>query len=348
MVCNEVRKDYLLNRWVVIATERCRRPTDFIKAKHHHVKEILCPLCVGNEDLTPPAVLLYLNENGKILKTEDNFKQRKKNWLIRIVPNLYPAFNEYENTNCNKKSNFSSNLINAIGHHEVIVESPKHNEDPSSAKIDQLINLINAYIDRLVILSSKPYVKFVSIFRNYGREAGASLTHAHSQIVAMPFVPIILREEIDACQKFYNKNKKCIFCDIIKKETKGPRLIFQNDCFIVFAPFASIQPLEFWIIPKRHDNTIINLTKHEIKNFAQTLKKSLMALKLLVNDPPYNFGFHLSLDKKNKKFYHWHLEVYPKLSIWAGFEKNTGVYINTLPPERAALELRKIIKNNLI
>ena len=162
----------------------------------------------------------------------------------------------------------SSNLINAIGHHEVIVESPKHNEDPSSTKNNQLINLINVYIDRLVTFSSKPYVKYVSIFRNYGREAGASLTHAHSQIVAIPFVPLILEEEIDACQKIYNKNKKCIFCDIIKKETLSPRLIFQNDCFIVFAPFASIQPLDFWIIPKRHDNTIINLIKHEIKNFA--------------------------------------------------------------------------------
>ena len=346
MVCNEVRKDYLLNRWVVIATERSRRPTDFIKAKRLTLKENSCPLCVGNEALTPPAVFLYLNENRKIVKSADTHGVRKKNWIIRIIPNLYPAFSYNKNNDCDKSIKLSSNLINAVGHHLVLVESPNHDEDPATAKIDQLINLINAYIEMLTDLSAKPYIRYVSIFRNYGKEAGASLTHAHSQIVAIPFVPRIIEEEIEASQKFYNKNKKCVFCDIIKKEKKDSRLIFQNDCFVVFTPYASIQPMEFWIIPKRHDNTIINLTKYEKRVFAKTLKKSLTALRLLMSDPAYNYGFHISLSEKTKEHYHWHLEVYPKLSIWAGFEKNTGVYINTVTPERAALELRKIIKNN--
>lgn len=188
----------------------------------------------------------------------------------------------------------------------------------------------------LIDLSSKPYIRYVSIFKNFKKEAGTSLTHDHSQIVAIPFVPRIIEVEIDASQKFYNK----------KNEEKGSRLIFQYDCFIVFTSYASIQPMEFWIIPKRHDNTIINLTKYEKRVFAKTLKKSLAALRLLVNDPAYNYGFHISLSKKTNEHYHWHLEVFHKLSIWAGFEKNTGVYINTVLPERDALELRKIIKNN--
>ncbi len=158
MVCNEVRKDYLLNRWVVIATERSRHPTDFIKVKRLTLKEKSCPLCVGNEALTPPAVFLYLNENGKIVKSVDTPKERKKNWIIRIIPNLYPAFSYNKNNDCDKSVKLSNNLINAVGHHLVLVESPVHDENPSTAKIDQLINLINAYIEMLTDLSSKPYI----------------------------------------------------------------------------------------------------------------------------------------------------------------------------------------------
>jgi UDPglucose--hexose-1-phosphate uridylyltransferase len=343
MVCNEIRKDYLLNRWVVIATERSRRPTDFIKSKATSAKEKTCPLCVGNEALTPPAVLLYLNEKGKIIKDSDNHKPRKKNWIIRVVPNLYPAFSSPLDGSCNEDKR-TANLIDAKGHHEVLVESTNHDEDLSSMKLEQLINLIEAYIDRLNVLGSKPYVKHVAIFRNYGKEAGASLTHAHSQIIAMPILPRIIEEEIIASKNFYNKNKKCVFCDIIENEKKGPRLIFQNKGFVVFAPYASIQPLEFWIVPKKHNSTLLNLTKSEKTLFAESIKKSLSALRVLVNDPPYNYGFHISINKKTEKYYHWHLEVYPKLSVWAGFEKSTGIYINTVPPEVAALELSKIIE----
>jgi UDPglucose--hexose-1-phosphate uridylyltransferase len=344
IVCNEIRKDYLLNRWVVIAIERSRRPTDFIRQKIESKTQKTCPLCAGNEDLTPPAVLLYFNENDKIRKDVDRKEQRRKNWLIRVVPNLFPAFS-YPKKNICKEDKNNENFINAIGHHEVLVESPNHSENLASMKYKQMINLLNAYNDRLKDLSSRSYVNHVAIFRNYGREAGASLTHAHSQIIAMPIVPRIIKEEINFSNNFYKKNKKCIFCKIIETEKTGPRLIFQNDSFIVFAPYASINPLEFWIAPKKHDYTILHLKEQEKKCFAEAIKKSLSALKILVNDPPYNYGFHISIDKKTKNYYHWHLEVYPKLSVWAGFEKNTGIYINTVPPENAALELRTHIKN---
>ena len=347
MICNEIRKDYLLDRYVIIAIERSRRPTDFIKKnikhKPHTEKQNLCPLCAGNEALTPPATLLYFNKNGRIKKGVDNHEVRKKNWLIRVVPNLFPAFSQPNHDICiDYKS--GENFTNAIGYHEVLVESSNHDEKLASIKSEQMINVINAYIDRLENLSSRSYVKHVAIFRNYGREAGASLSHAHSQIIAMPFVPRIIAEEIRASKNFYHKNKKCIFCAIVAKEQMGPRLIFQNDNFVVFAPYASIQPLEFGIAPKKHDSTILNLTTREKLLLAESIKKSLTALRILVNDPPYNFGFHISIDKRNEEYYHWHLEVYPKLSIWAGFEKSTGVYINTVPPEVGALELRKLIK----
>jgi UDPglucose--hexose-1-phosphate uridylyltransferase len=231
----------------------------------------------------------------------------------------------------------------AIGHHEVLVESPRHDEDPADAKLPQLVHVINAYIDRLRELSAKPYVQYVSIFRNHGLEAGASLSHAHSQIIATPLVPTIIDKEIAASKNFWNQHGKCVFCEIIKKESKSPRLVHDNARFVVLAPYASVHPMEFWILPKKHDGNILSLTHTEVEAFAETLKASLKGLKDLVNDPPYNYGFHLSTNKDAENCYHWHLEVYPRLSIWAGFEKSTGVYINTVTPETAAAELRKAI-----
>jgi UDPglucose--hexose-1-phosphate uridylyltransferase len=233
---------------------------------------------------------------------------------------------------------------NAIGNHEVIVESPNHNENPADSDLFQLELVIRAYIDRLKDLQSKPYIKYVSIFRNFGKEAGASLSHAHSQIIATPIVPTIIQEEMDASKAFYNDHGKCIFCEIIKQEAKGSRIIYENTNFLVFTPYASINPMEFWIFPKKHASNILNLDSQEISALARTLKTSLKALKDLVNDPPYNYGFHLATNEEAKDHYHWHLEVYPKLSIWAGFEMSTGIFINTIPPETAAETFRKVIK----
>ena len=192
MANNEVRKDYLLNRWVVIAKERKKRPTDFVK-RMIEKKESVCPLCPGNERMTPPAVLLYLSSNGEIRKERDQNGYRHKDWIVRVIPNLYPAFTPPDKENGRSKE--SPVLKRAVGHHEVLVESPGHDEHPGAARVSQLVHVINAYLDRLTALSGKPYVKNVSIFRNHGREAGASLSHAHTQIIATPFIPTLLEEE---------------------------------------------------------------------------------------------------------------------------------------------------------
>jgi len=345
MTFNEVRKDYLLDRWVVIATERGRRPTDFAKQVREKAKTGICVMCPGNEHMTPPAVLLYLRSGKGIRKAKDKNHLRPKNWLIRVIPNLYPAFSPPKDRISPKQIMKCSDLAVAVGHHEVLVESPIHDESPADAKIPQLMHVINAYIDRLRELSAKPYVQYVCIFRNHGLEAGASLSHAHSQIIATPFIPKTVKEEIEASKKIWKQNKKCVFCDIIEKEHSGPRSILENSKFMVFSPYASVNPMEFWIFPKRHETSLINMSQGEVKIFAETLKQCLKGLKTLVNDPPYNFGFHLAIDKEACNYYHWHLEVYPRLSIWAGFEKSTGVYINTMTPETAADSLRKTVSS---
>ena len=204
MPYNELRKDYLLNRWVIIATERSRRPTDFAKQKTETAQITVCPMCVGNEHLTPPAVMLYLKENDGINVTQDPLVgERPKNWLVRVIPNLYPAFSPPKQPEDIIQILKSECLGNAIGSHEVIVESPNHDEGPADAELPQLELVIHAYIDRLKELSAKSYIKYVSIFRNFGKEAGASLSHAHSQIIATPMVPSRVQEELDASKAYY-------------------------------------------------------------------------------------------------------------------------------------------------
>ena len=332
---NELRKDYLLDRWVVIASQRKKRPTDFAKPTQQR-KESLCAFCPGNERMTPQAVLLYLPKNGGVQKTADKNGERPSNWLVRVVPNLYPAFMPpaKEEEKC-AETDFISER--ATGHHEVLIESPQHDEHIGVARISQVVYVVNAYIDRFNELASKPYVKYVSIFRNHGLEAGASLSHTHTQIIATCAIPKIVEDELKASTAIFKKEKTCVFCDIIKKEKKSPRFIWENNDYLVFAPWASVHPFEFWLFPKEHQCCITDLSQSQIKSLAEAMRISLGGLNSILSDPPYNFGFHQICNES----YHWHLEVYPRLTIWAGFEKSTGMFINVVPPEDAAINLKE-------
>lgn len=341
MKMNEMRKDYLLNRWVVIATERKKRPTDFAKQRET-TKSATCPFDAGNEDKTPAAELVYLRgKDGNIKKARDKDGFRHKDWLIRCFPNLFPAFSPPEANVKHVKARENAFLYEAVGAHEVIVESPRHDEHPGVASLEQLGFVVDAYLDRLRALSSKPYVRYVSLFRNHGVEAGASLSHAHSQIIATPFVPRTIAEEVEASKRFWKKNHECALCDILKREKKYARFIWENASFGVFSPWASVNPMEFWILPRRHMGSPLNMNRRMKADLAVTLRVCLGGLNILLNDPPYNYGFHIAPDAESASYYHWHVEVYPKLAIWAGFEKSTGIYINTVPPEDAAASLKE-------
>ncbi|MCW4016993.1 MAG: DUF4921 family protein [Candidatus Bathyarchaeota archaeon] len=341
MASNQVRKDYLLNRWVVIATERKKRPTDFVTKPSANNTDV-CPLCPDNEHMTPPAVLVYLSSDETVKKEKDQNGLCHKNWLVRVIPNMYPVF--APPTKKDDLTKQSPESERAVGHHEVIIESPCHDNHPSTMKLSQLVYTISAYLDRLAVLSKKSYVKHVSIFRNHRKEAGASLSHPHSQLITSPFIPTILAEELKASKNYWNKNSKCLFCDVLNKEAAGPRFIWKNNSFVVFAPWASINPFEFWVVPKQHKSNMLCMSGGEMHDLAETMRVCLGGLRSLLNDPPYNFGFHTVLPEDAKNYYHWHLEVYPKLSTWAGFEKSTGMFINTVSPEDAAAELRSAVQ----
>ncbi len=335
---NEVRKDYLLDRWVVIAKERKKRPVDF-SARNVTKKEGACSLCPGNEHMTPPAELIYIQHKDEIIRGRDKNGFRQKDWRIRVVPNLYPAFSPPKKED--EINNDSPFLMEAVGNHEVIVESPCHDEHLGVARVSQVMLLVKAYLDRLDSLSKKSYVKHVAVFRNHGREAGASMEHPHSQLIATTFVPSILEEEFEASKQHWKQTGKCRLCSVLEKECNGPRFIWENSSFVIFAPWASINSFEFWILPKRHNSNMHSMDVAEVEELAKTLRVCFGGLRSLLGDPPYNFGFHTLLDDKAKDCYHWHLEVYPRLLIWAGFEKSTGTFINTVAPEEAATKLSK-------
>jgi UDPglucose--hexose-1-phosphate uridylyltransferase len=339
---NEMRKDYLLDRWVVIATERKKRPSDFVKKQEPAKAVANCPFEPGNEDKTPAAELVYLcGKDHRIRKTKDKDGFRHKNWLVRCFPNLFPAFMPSEGDGKKVKVKENPFLFDAVGAHEVIVESPKHDEHPGVAGLAQLCIVVDAYLERLKALSAKPYVKYVSLFRNHGLEAGASLSHAHSQIIATPFVPRTVKEELEASKRYWKKEHGCALCNVLEREMKSARFVWENVGFGVFAPWASVNPLEFWILPKKHQATPLEMKLKQREDLAETLRVCLGALNVLLGDPPYNYGFHIAPDAESGDFYHWHVEVYPKLAVWAGFEKSTGIYINTVPPEDAAQSLKE-------
>jgi len=290
--------------------------------------------------MTPPAVLVYLPSNGGIKKDKDQNGFRHKNWLIRCVPNLYPALAPPTEGKWLGLERGVLSHASATGHHEVIIESPDHDEHPGVARVSQLIHVVDAYIDRTQELSSKTYVDYVSVFRNHGLEAGASLSHAHTQLIATPITPSLVEEELRASRDAYKKEDECAFCGIISKEEQGPRFIWGNRHFVVFAPWASVDPFEFWVFPRRHQCCLLDMSQDEVKALAKTVRVSLGGLKTLFNDPPYNFGFH-QITRGACEHYHWHLEVYPRLAIWAGFEKSMGMFINVVSPEDAAKHLRE-------
>lgn len=333
---NQIRKDYILDRWVIIASERAKRPTDFSGRPPRSAEVKACPFCPGNEKMTPPAYLLYVPSEGGIRTEKDSDGKRVKNWLVRCISNLYPAL-----TPRKKAALVEDKLLrrrDGVGAHGVIIESPNHDEHPGNARVKQIELMIQAYLDALRSFSKWEYVQ---IFRNHGKEAGASLSHAHSQVIATPMVPKRISDELAACRSWLEREGCCPYCEVVKAERGGPRFIFENKGFIAFTPWASIYPFEFWILPKKHQHTLLQLDKREKKEFSRVLRICLGSLSKILNDPPYSYGFHVTPNHGKHEYFHWHLEVYPKLTIQAGFEDSTDMFINVTPPEIAAESLRE-------
>jgi len=328
----ELRKDPILSRWVIVSTERGKRPHEY-KKEQEPERPGTCAFCPGNEHMTPKEIMAYREEGSQ---------PNAPGWFLRVVPNKFPALKvEGEIV---REGEGMYDKMTGVGAHEVIIETPNHDETLSSMSISQFENVLWAYKDRINDLKRDDRLRYVMIFKNHGFRAGASLQHAHSQLIALPIVPKTVMEELKGAKDYYSYKERCIFCDIIRQEIRdGERLVAENSDFLAICPFAARFPFEMWILPKSHDSAFENISRSEQATLAQLFSDVLKRLRRGLSDPAYNFYLHnAAFTESNSAHYHWHFEITPRITRMAGFERGTGFYINPTPPEDAAKFLREL------
>ncbi len=329
----ELRKDPIVGRWVIVATERAARPSDF-KLKHEPPPDSgTCPFDEGREAMTPPEVFA-IRPGGTAANSPG--------WLTRVVPNRFPALRvEGE---LKRQGEGIYDRMGGIGAHEVIIETPEHNRDLADLDQQGFRNLVTAMADRVNDLARDVRFKYVLIFKNHGRTAGASLRHSHCQLIATPIVPQQVKEEIAGGRRYWDFRERCIFCDMLSQELEsGKRVISENEHFVAIAPFASRFAFESWILPRRHFGAFSEMRDSEAAGLADSLRDVLRRITRLLNNPDYNFMVHIApLPGAAIDYYHFHVELMPRETTVAGFEWGSGFFINPVPPENAAKYLREV------
>ena len=328
----ELRKDPIVGRWIIIASERAKRPIDF-KTLPAAPKPANCPFCEGNEASTPPEILACRYPNTR---------ENERGWRVRTVSNKFPALRV--EGDLDKRGEGLYDLMNGVGAHEVIIEHPTHKLTMTSLTEEEIREVIWTYKERLLDLKKDVRLLYGLIFKNVGEIAGASLEHSHSQLIVTPVIPQQVQQEMAGGKHFYDYRGRCLFCDIIKQEMEtGDRIVLNDPNFVAFTPFASRFPFETWILPKRHMTHFENLPQHLIPDLAHILKTTLAKIEGALANPAYNFLIHTTpFDVNEVEYYHWHIEIIPRITGVAGFEWGTGFYINPVPPESAAQFLREV------
>lgn len=304
-----IRKDYILDRWVYYSTERKKRPRDF-KSIEVKSNSKACYFCPSNEHMTPPEI-------GRV--------EYKGSWKIRWFLNKFPAVEKKGNPKLKQKKYFLEGL--SYGIHEVVVETNHHKSQLWDLPISHIREVLEVCKFRISYLGKLKGIKYVDVFKNHGKDAGTSLLHSHTQVMALPQIPSLVMEKIKAVKNY----KHCPYCDIIKLESKSKRKIFETRNVIAFAPFASRFNYEAWIFTKLHKRTMEELEENELMDLAIALKKIIAKLKKI--NVSYNFYIHYSPEKEN---IHFHIEITPRIATWGGFELSTNAIINSVMPEEAA------------
>lgn len=304
---SEIRKDYLINKYVIITPGRAKRPKD-TKEQTIITRNNPCPFCLEN-----------INKENIIDKIQ--IKDSDK-WNVLCIKNIFPAV-----TLDNK---------DAYGTQEVIIENPEHEKELADLSEIEIENVLKMYIKRTKEIAKNKKIEYILCFKNQGPKAGASIIHAHSQVFATNILPPVIQNEQLIVNKYKSKYKTCPYCDIINKEAESERLIFEDQNIVSFTPYASEFHYESWIFPKRHLDNITKLNKEEIKSLAIVLKKILIKLKGL------DLSFNLFMDQViSNKDQHFYIKIQPRDSIWAGVELGSGLVINSVPPEVAAQYYRE-------
>jgi UDPglucose--hexose-1-phosphate uridylyltransferase len=337
---NELRKDPILGNWVIISPERGKRPQSFTRPQRLVKKKKICPLCSGNENLTPPEIYALRPKRSK---------PNTRGWRVRVVPNKFPALDKEKELVNERLGIFD--MMSGFGTHEVIIETPEHDKNLRNQSIKELSEVLKIFQHRIRELYKDNRLRYCLVFKNEGWEAGASLQHPHSQLIATPVIPKRIREELIGSRNYFKREKRCIYCDILSQERKSKeRIVYENKEYVAFCPFASRFPFEIWLLPKRHNADFCSrTTKKNIPLLADALKTTMQKLASTLNNPQYNYVIHTipnpiskhGYGKNIDKDFHWHIEIIPRLTRVAGFEWGADFYINPMAPEEAARSLRE-------
>lgn len=326
----ELRLNLVTRDWVIIATERAQHPADFKreeeKAPAPHYLES-CPFCPGNESKTSEEYYRLKDDVG---------------WKVRVVANRHPAVvRQGERL---RIMDGAKRAVSGVGIHEVIIETPVHNTTPALFDAARLESIIKVYKERFTEAYRDQRVEHVIIFKNNGEAAGTSIVHPHTQLIAIPVIPVQYRDRIRSAMHYFDETGSCIVCDCLSMERKdGRRIISETEHFISFIPYAALSPFHTWIFPRRHSASFSGISEAETKDFTVHLKTILSKLYWGLEDPDYNFVIKSSRPRDiGNEYSHWYLSVVPRVSKAAGFELGTGMYINTCVPEESAAFLRSI------
>jgi UDPglucose--hexose-1-phosphate uridylyltransferase len=328
---SELRQDLITGDWVVVSTIREKRPDDFIKEEISEYEDNPngCLFCDPEKSEQEKDCLIY--------NTTDN------DWSLRVFPNKYPAFSRPTGGKINHKEEGPYFWMDSLGYHEIIVTKDHYNHLGRMNPL-AVAEVFDAYQSRYIDLMNKKSVNLIDIFHNHGKVAGASVAHPHSQLMAIPVVSPYIQSELDGAERYHTQNKHCAYCSMIEWEREQKkRIVFENDDFLVFCPFASRANFEMWLMPKKHKPYFERITDKEKISAGTALKTVLSSLDRKLNNPSYNFYIHTSpCDGKDYPHYHWHIEILPRFNVWAGFEISTGIEIITIEPEKAS----EFLKNN--
>jgi len=327
----ELRKDPIVGRWVIISSERDRRPSDFAPEPARR-RGGSCVFCPGNEAKTPPEL---------IAGRPPGARPDTPGWAYRVVANKFPALRIEGELEPTGEGLFDR--MNGVGAHEVIIESPDHDATLATMSLDAVAEVLLAFRERVIDLKKDVRFDYVLVFKNHGDAAGASLEHPHSQLIATPIIPQLVAEELAGSAQYFALKERCVWCDIVRQERRDHRRLIQEaEGFVAVAPFASRFPFETWILPARHRSSFEEADVSELRGLAAVLRGLLQRMDRVLQSPPFNFMLHTApLHDGSVEHFHWHLEIIPKLTQVAGFEWGSGFFINPLPPEDAAASLRE-------
>jgi UDPglucose--hexose-1-phosphate uridylyltransferase len=327
----ELRHNVLTREWVIIATERAKRPEDFIKKRKEKktlpARVATCPFCPGNENLTPPETYVVPDTSS---------------WRVRVTPNKFAALS-YQGER-RRSIQGIRRTVTGVGIHEVIVETPDHSKTTALLEDAQVETVIQTYLNRFLFASRDPRVEQVTIFKNHGEAAGTSLEHTHSQMIAAPVITAQLRDRLINALKHFDEFGECIFCRVLDQELKeSTRIVHESEHFVAFVQYAALTPFSMLIMPRRHMACFSEITDAEAADLARNLRRTLGKLYYGLDDPDFNYSVSTApTEYAGVKYYHWYVSIIPRLTKLAGFELGSGMFINVSLPEENASFLRGV------